>query len=366
MKIDYICITYNPVVGGAETLVKNIAERMSQKGHDVTVHTSTLNPNYTGEIQREEVINGVRVIRSRVFPFFLFFPRIRKPEIVHLFSFGDNFIVQSFLRRRYMLITSPIGEEIYSSYKKRIKLAGKPALNFSRVIAAMTEYEKNILVDTYGIDRNKIIVWPAGVDDGAFSPPNMNNVRQTIENIPRFRYFIRVARIDRVKELEFGIKLLSNLPGMCYVIAGVFQDNDYLNELKGMADKFGVSDRLIFTGRITDDEKRFLLQHAVFYLLANHETFGITTVEAMAQGIPILAANVREYAGIIFDNINSLVYEYGNVEDAIEKAMHLINNDMLIKKLGENGIDIAKKNFMWDNLADIIEKIYSDQLAAKI
>lgn len=364
MKIDYICTGYHPVVGGTEILVRNIAERMSQKGHDVTVHTSTYSPNYSGKLQRKEVINGVKVFRSRLFPFFIFFPRIKKPGIVHLFSFGDNFMIQSFLRRRNMLITSPIGEEMYSSYKKRVRFMGKHALNFSRVIAAQTEYEKNILVDTYGIDSNKIIVWPAGVDDSAFSSPDLNNVRKTIENISEFRYFIRVARIDRFKELEFGIKMLPNLPGMYYVISGVFQDNDYLNELKGIADKLGVSDRLVFTGRISDDEKRFLLRHTVFYLLANHETFGTATVEAMAQGIPVLAANVKEYTGIIFNNINSLVYEYGNVEDATEKAMRLINNDVLINKLGENGIDIAKKNFMWDKLADIIEKIYMAQLTA--
>lgn len=366
MKIDYICIAYDPVIGGTETIVKNNAERMVRRGHDVTVHTSTYNPNYDGEIRRREVINGVKVIRYRLFPFFIFFPRIKKPEIIHLFSFGDNFIIQSFLRRRNTLITSPIGEEMYSSHKKRIKLAGKYALNFSRVIAAMTEYEKNILVETYGIDRNKIILWPAGVDDGAFSPPDLNKVKKTVVDISRFRYFIRVARIDRFKELEFGIKMLSNLPDMCYVIVCVFHDNDYLNEMKDMAYKLGVSDRLIFTGRINEDEKRFLLRHAVFYLLANHESFGITTLEAMAQGIPVLAANVKEYTGIIFDNINSLVYEYGIVEDATNKALRLINNDILRKELGENGKDAVRKNFMWDNLSDIIEKIYSNQLTAKI
>ena len=339
---------------------------MVRKGHDVTVHTSTYNPNYGGKIRKREVINGVKVIRYRLFPFFIFFPRIKNREVIHLFTFGDNFMIQSFLRRREKLITSPVGEEIYSSHKKRVKLAGKYALNFSREILARTEYEKNILMETYGIDSNKITVWPAGVDDGVFSPPDLNKVKKTVLEISRFRYFIRVARIDRFKELEFGIKMLSNLTDMRYVIVCIFQDNDYLKELKDMADKLGVSDRLIFTGETTEDEKRYLLQHAVFYLLANHETFGITTVEAMAQGIPILAANVKEYTGIVFNNINSLVYEYGNVEDATKKAMHLINNDMLIKELGGNGIDIAKKNFMWDNLADIVEKIYSDQLTAKI
>ena len=97
MKIDYVCIGYWPVIGGTETVVKNLAERMVRRGHDVTVHASTYNLNYGGALMHKEVINGVNVIRYRLLPFYVFLPKIRNPEIVYLFSYGDNFIIQSFL-----------------------------------------------------------------------------------------------------------------------------------------------------------------------------------------------------------------------------------------------------------------------------
>ena len=46
MKIDFISTGYYPIIGGTETVVKNLAGRMALKGHSVTVHTSTYNPNY--------------------------------------------------------------------------------------------------------------------------------------------------------------------------------------------------------------------------------------------------------------------------------------------------------------------------------
>ena len=46
MKIDFISTGYYPIIGGTETVVKNLAERMALKGHNVTVHASTYNPNY--------------------------------------------------------------------------------------------------------------------------------------------------------------------------------------------------------------------------------------------------------------------------------------------------------------------------------
>lgn len=110
LKIDYVCIGYWPVIGGTETVVKNLAERMVRRGHDVTVHASTYNLNYGGALMHKEVINGVNVIRYRLLPFYVFLPKIRNPEIVYLFSYGDNFIIQSFLRHSRKFISSPIGE----------------------------------------------------------------------------------------------------------------------------------------------------------------------------------------------------------------------------------------------------------------
>ncbi|QRF75053.1 hypothetical protein Thermo_00546 [Thermoplasmatales archaeon] len=88
-----------------------------------------------------------------------------------------------------MLSTSPIWEEIYASYKKIIKLAGKFVLNFSREIAAMTEYAKNVLVEIYRIDKNKIVAWPAGVDHGAFYSPDLNKVKNNFLGYIEFQVF---------------------------------------------------------------------------------------------------------------------------------------------------------------------------------
>lgn len=86
MKIDCISIGYWPVIGGTETVVRNIAERMAQRGHDVTVHTGYYNPNYDGELKKSEIHNGVKIERYRLFPFYIFFPKIRQCQISVDFS----------------------------------------------------------------------------------------------------------------------------------------------------------------------------------------------------------------------------------------------------------------------------------------
>ena len=358
MEIDYITTGYYPIIGGTESLVKNLAERMVLRGHYVTVHTSTYNPNYTGPLIRNEIINGVHVVRYKLLPFYVFLPKIRSPEIIHLFSYGDNFAIQSLLHHSSKFVSSPIGEEIYSQEKFRNRLIGGRILNYSNVIFAQTTYEKIQLNKIYGISLSKIIIVPAGVNTEDFSPPNTSNVREDILKVCTEKYFIRLARLDRFKKLEFGIILLTHLQDVKYVIAGPLDDINYLQELKELSRKLKVTDRVIFTGRVNEDEKRLLFQKSQFYLIANHETFGGATIEAMAQGATIIAPNIEEYRDIVVDHVNSLIYEYDSIEDCAKKVKMLNESIGLRREMGENGKHLAMERFSWDSLADITENTY--------
>lgn len=358
MKIDFVAIGYYPIIGGTETLVKNLAERMALKGHNVTVHASKYNPNYNGKLIRREVINGVNVIRYKLLPFYVFLPKIRNSEIIHLFSYGDNFVVQTLLHHSSKFVSSPIGEELYSKHKLRNRLIGSRILNYSNVIFALTTYEKIQLNRIYGISLNKIVVCPLGVKAEDLLSPDTSNVRESILQVICERYFIRLARLDRLKRLEFGIQLLPRLRDIKYIVVGPTDDMSYLKELQELSKRLNVEDRVIFTGRVNEDEKRLLLRKSRFYLIANHETFGGATIEAMAQGTPIVAPNVEEYRDIVIDHFNSLVYEYDSIEDCTKKVEMLNEDDGLRQKLGANGIQMAKENFNWDRIADAAERIY--------
>lgn len=358
LKIDYICIGYWPIFGGTETVVRKIAEIMAKRGHDITVHTSFYNPNYKGELKASETFNGVKIKRHKLFPLYIFFPKIKNPQIVHLFSYGDNFMIQAILNGSEFLVGSPIGEEIYASHKIRNKILGKFVLKRFRKIFAMTFYEKKVLMKDYEIREDKIIVWPAGVDEVAFSAPDINNVHDEILKTSGTRYFVRLARIDRVKFIEFGINILPLFPQLTYLVIGPFDDNNYLNELRQLACKLGVEGRVIFTGRVNEDEKRFLLRGALFYLISNHETFGAATVEAMAQSVPIIGPNLEEYKDLLTDQVNALIYEYGSISSCANVVEKIIQNETLRLELGKEGKIIAREKFSWDKIADVAENIY--------
>lgn len=353
MKIDYVCIGFYPIIGGTETVVLNIAKRMVKKGHDVIVHTSTYNPNFHGRLPNEDLIDGVRVLRYRLFPPFIFFPVIRETDIIHLFSFGDNFIIQSLLQDRDKLIVSPIGEEINSYQKFRIKVLGQHILNKAQRILASTIYESEFLISHYHISPDKIVISPFGVDENAFLAPKEND--EKIEG----RYYSRLARIDRVKKLDFGIRLLTKIDKqISHVIIGPCDDEKYLRELKDLAIELGVRDKVVFAGRVSEEEKRAILHHSLFHVVSNYENFGVSSIEAMAQGVPILAPDIEAYKGLFVNNLNSLLYTCDSLDDAAAKANEIIEDEELAHRLGEKAKEIAKAKFSWDSIVDEVEQVY--------
>lgn len=94
MKIVYVLEHYYPHVGGVETLFQTVAEAMVKLGHTVTVCTARM-----PDTAKEEIFNGVRIIRvpvpafgRRYFftffaPFFIW-PAIRKSDIVHTTTYN--------------------------------------------------------------------------------------------------------------------------------------------------------------------------------------------------------------------------------------------------------------------------------------
>ncbi|GAB6948069.1 hypothetical protein JCM16161A_21990 [Vulcanisaeta sp. JCM 16161] len=66
MRIIHVAPLYTPVIGGVEDVVKHIAEYMARRGHEVYVVTyNRLRRGGVGSLPREELINGVKVIRLK-------------------------------------------------------------------------------------------------------------------------------------------------------------------------------------------------------------------------------------------------------------------------------------------------------------
>ena len=116
-----------------------------------------------------------------------------------------------------------------------------------------------------------------------------------------------------------------------------------------------VSSRVIFTGPLSSNAKTTLLRNAQFYLLNNYESFGIATLEAMAQRLPVLGVNYDVYNDILNDG-NSI--RFSTLEEAVDKANILIRDSQFVESIGKSRMKDVNGKFTWESVMSHIEKTY--------
>ncbi len=174
-------------------------------------------------------------------------------------------------------------------------------------------------------------------------------------DLKKDNYILYVGRISRHKGIHLLIKAWKKLPEdkkIPLVIVGGLPVEDYLNELK----KEGSDKRIIFTGRIPDNDLLKLRQECMFYATGTiWETFDLPIVKSQACGKPVIGFDLCSHPEVVQRNRTGFLVPPKDVEGFSEKMLLLIKDKKLRKRMGENAKKFAKK-FDWSIIGPKIER----------
>ena len=347
MKILQVCSQYFPAVGGAEEYVRNISERLAKR-HEVTIFTT----NNLG-LPKEEELNGVLVKRFRSFSpnnayhiSLSLLKELRRSQfdIVHghnyhalplFFSRYANrkrFIVTPYYHRRGV---TPFRDILLRLYKP----FGKKIFQEADRVTAISNYEKNLLMEDFQIESDKIVVIPGGV--------NLKESRGLEGEKGEGKTILCVARLQEFKGIQYAIQalpLLEENTRLEIVGKGTYKEN-----LIRLATKLGVIHRVHF---YQDLPKRQLAKKYanadLFMLLSRYESFGLVVAEALVSKTPCIVANtsaLREWV----DNKNCFGIDYPISSDKLARLI----TEVMGRKVGEVEL------WDWDEVAKQTEIIYT-------
>ena len=209
-------------------------------------------------------------------------------------------------------------------------------------VIAVSHFTKRIIVEKYGIPSDKITV----IHNAVYPVPEGHKKeivlflgRLTIQKGAEF--FLRAAQ--KVKDYE---------PDTKFVIAG---DGDMLPHLITQAIDLGLSDKVIFTGRLSDEEVKHLYGISSVYVMPSvSEPFGITALEAISAGTPTIASKT---AGFSEAFNNCLKVDFWDTDEMANKIISLLRYDPLRKTIATEGKREVSL-FTWDRVADETIKVY--------
>lgn len=387
MKILMFSWEYPPLsYGGLARHVQDLSEALVSQGHQIFVITQG-----DGKLPREEVVSGVKIYRSNPLQIsainfvehilHLNFLLLEKAiniidqlgdfDLIH----GHDWLVFWVCRVLKHALTKPLlytihatefgrNQGIYNEIQRYINdLEWYATFEAWRVIVC-SNFMKQEVKNLFQLPDDKVLEIANGVNEENYRADYSKAFRQNYAS-PDEQIILYVGRIVREKGIQVLIQsipeILQRNPASKFVIAG---KGPYLDSLKAQADYLGISNRVYFTGFISDEERNKLYRCADLAVFPSlYEPFGIVALEAMATMTPVIVSAVGGLVEFVEDGENGLTVPPNDPPRLAQAILQLLNKQNTARRLANNGYRLVKEKYSWKQIARKTVKVYQEVLA---
>ncbi|MFT2817955.1 glycosyltransferase [Leifsonia sp. A12D58] len=244
------------------------------------------------------------------------------------------------------------------------RLAGESWLaHESDAIVAISEAEAETVVTRLGGAVDRVVVVPPGVDSAVFHPVALH----LPEAAP---YALVAARLQPLKGLDLAIEAIAAVPEAVrpeLVISGdASADFDgYIGELKALAARNGIEDRVHFVGPQSRSNLATLMREARLVLVPSHsETYGLVALEAGASGVPVVAAASGGLREAVLDGVTGVVLESREPTAWADAITGILTQPELAARLSTAAREHAE-SMSWTKSAELLAHVYRSLLTAE-
>ncbi len=380
MRIVIGCDTFPPDINGAARFAERLAGGLVRRGHEVHVIAPAFS-NVHGRFL--ETHDGVEIIVHRiksvrwwphaslryVWPY-TFQPHANRlirdiaPDAVHSQS---QLIVGRYLSRAAkkqgirLVATNHIMPENLIRYtvvipnwfkKTAMRLAWLDAgrvLRLADYVTTPTRRAADLLEAASGL--RGVLAISCGIDASKFA-----NTAPTSNRPPRVLF---VGRLDYEKHIHNLLKAVALLPASLGVLVEIVGDGSERKALTELAESLGIADSVKFLGHVTEEELPLAYGRAtVFAMPSIAELQSIATMEAMASGRPVIAADAMALPHLVHDGDNGYLFEPDNVEMFADRLQRIFTADEAeLERLSENSLHLIQAHDI-NRTLDIFENLY--------
>lgn len=366
MKILHIYKNYHPVLGGIENHIKLVCEELA-KEPVYEMQVVVTNGNFRSERQ---VLNGVEVIKcGKIFELastpvslsMYWHLKQLKPDVVH-FHFpyppGELFGWLNYRKFSTKFVLTYHGDVVRQSAVMKLyrPLFKKFLYRVDQVIATSPNYVRSSAV-LKNVPSSKLRTIPFGVDLDLFQRPNHNEVKALKQKFGN-RIVTFVGKLRYYKGLHYLLTAAKEVEARFLIIG----EGPLRGRLETVVQKLHLQDKIHFLGEVDNQILvNYLYASEVFVLpsIYRSEAFGISMLEAMACGLPVISTELGTGTSYVNQHGKTgLVVPPANAAELAQAINRLLDNSDLGNSMGQAGLQRVKNEFTHTRMLTKLKEIY--------
>lgn len=229
----------------------------------------------------------------------------------------------------------------------------KQGLDFADRAITVSNMTRNTVVNNYGINPNKVTTVYNAVEPSDLIAKRVHS--NTDEKVVTF-----LGRITMQKGPEYFIeaayKVIKKMDKVRFVMAG---SGDMMHKMIERASKLGIMDKFHFTGFLKGAEVFKMFSYSDLYIMPSvSEPFGISPLEAMQSGVPVIISNQSGVSEILQ---HALKVDFWDIDKMANAIYAILNYPALAQTIKKNG-EFEANNLKWEESAKNVYSVYKNAL----
>jgi glycosyltransferase involved in cell wall biosynthesis len=406
-KIAFISDHASPIAalggvdtGGQNVYVGELAYQLARKGYEVDIFTRWEHPQLPQIVQWRQ---GVRVVhikagplecipKEQLLPYMAEFREnmlafIRETQISYELIHANFFMsaqvaieLKAILHIPFVVTFHALGhvrrihqgeQDKFPPERLEIETA---AIRQADYVVAECPQDREDLIKYYNAPTDKIRVIPCGVNPEEMFPVDQRLARMRLK-LPQDDFvLLQLGRMVPRKGVDNVIKALPRLKytgtRARLIIVGGEEEvcgqgyNPEIARLKQLAKDLGIQHAVTFAGRKGREELKYYYAAAdIFITTPWYEPFGITPLESMACGTPVIGADVGGVKYSVLDGKTGLLVPPNDPQALAEKIDELRLRRPVLEEMGRNAIKRVQALFTWQRVAQLMSRLYEKAIA---
>jgi glycosyltransferase involved in cell wall biosynthesis len=390
MKVLHVIPSVATVRGGPSQAILEMVKALRKNNIDAEIVTTNDNGKDILDVPLRKFINyqqvpvqffprfspSIHALREFAFSRELtiwLWQNIRNYDLLHIhgiFSYAPSLAMAIARCQKVPYIVRPYGllcewslrqkerkKKLYLTLLEKANLNHSQSIHFTAIAEQKEASPLNLTASSF--------VLPLGI----YTSQSILNAREKLKkhlNIPADEPIILfLSRLHPKKGLNYLIPALGKLSDyrFTFIIAGS-GDPDYETQVKTLVKTHGIEQKTQFAGFVKGEIKDLLIQGADIFALTSHsENFGISVLESLAAGTPVIITPGVALSDIVQQQHLGYVTEL-NINDIATTILNFLDHPQESKQMGDCARQFILENYTWDHIASRMISVYENIIHA--